>query len=222
MHRFFQFIIVFVFVSSLALALSNDASSRRAVESSSSKSFRGGDTSNSFVAPEPLFSGEAEKLKPLVGPYSGAVAIHYLGPRSQLGFVMDYWKNGIKTESVNGMSMTLMEKDRDEEGNYRFDGDFVYTFRERNASNGDSQNEIIYAIRNKDGYTSSVATVNKPANLTMWGELLLHQKEQLPTDTGIVVWGLQGTGQNQMSTYSSISDTLQRAQWAMAIRLVVK
>jgi hypothetical protein len=178
------------------------------------------DGSTWIASPEPLTEGNySMKIKPLLGTMSGAVALHYRGPKNSVAISNEYWKDGVKIKSSNGLSMILMDKEKDKQGNYHFDGDFVYSFQNRIDPNGITYKELVYALVFQNGYSSSVMRVDMPAGINMWGEMKLQQNIKVPLDESATIWGLQGTDKQQMSTYTSIADTLQSANWAMAIRL---
>jgi hypothetical protein len=42
------------------------------------------------------------KLKPFIGPMSGAVALHYRGSKQMIAVNIEYWKDGVKTNISSG------------------------------------------------------------------------------------------------------------------------
>ncbi|UUZ81743.1 hypothetical protein LJK88_45400 [Paenibacillus sp. P26] len=152
---------------------------------------------------------------------SGAVAVHYRGPKNIVAIGLEYWKGGVKTGTSNGLSMTLMDQEKDKQGNYIFDGHIVYSLQDRSDPNrsGIAYRELVYAIVSPNGYVSSTFKVDIPEGIKMWSGIQLPQETKVPLDESTTVWGVQGTDQQQMSSYSSPTETLQRADWAMSVRL---
>jgi hypothetical protein len=218
-NKFAGILAIIVIASTMTLAFVTDAASRKVKDLPISAVDKKADGSTWLASPEPLFDGNNMKLKPFLGSMSGAVALHYRGPKNLVTISIETWKDGMKTSTSGGMSMTLMDKEKDDQGNYQYDGDFVYSFQDRYDPNGMAYSELVYALTSQSGYASTAVRVEKPPGLHMWGEMKLQQNIKVPLDESTFVWGLQGTDNQQMSTYSSIAETLQNAKWAVAIRL---
>ncbi|MEC0146684.1 hypothetical protein [Paenibacillus alginolyticus] len=148
---------------------------------------------------------------------SGAVALHYQGPRQTVAVNIEYWKDGVKTNYSSGMGTTFQGKNN--QGEYQYDGDFVYSLQDRYDLNGTVYSELVYAFVSESGYASTAVRVDKPVGINMTREMRMQQKEKIPLDESALVWGLQGTDKQQMLSYSSIAETLQSAKWAMVVRI---
>ncbi|CAN7604692.1 hypothetical protein [Paenibacillus sp. LjRoot56] len=215
-----QILSVIVLTGLITWAVVNDVSSRKVMSAPELKVDDKSDTSTWSASPEPLFDGKNnEKLKPFMGLMSGSIALQYDGPQQKLAVSFDYWNDGVKKNTLAGMSMIMMEKDKDTMGNYHFDGDFVYSFKDRQDPNGAVYSELEYAIIERNGYYSSTIRVTKPEGIGLTGEMKLQQSVKVPQNESIVVWGLQGTDKQSMLSYSTIAETLKIAKWAMTVRL---
>lgn len=201
-------------------AVVNDVSNRKVMSAPEFQVDDKTDSSTWSASPEPLFDHKNnEKLKPFMGLMSGSIALQYQGPQQNLAVSFDYWNDGVKKNTSTGMSMSMMENNKDEMGNYHFEGDFVYSFKDRQDPNGAVYSELEYAIIERNGYYSSTVRVDKPAAIGMTGEMKLQQSVRVPQKESIVVWGLQGTDKQSMLSYSTIAETLKIAKWAMTVRL---
>jgi hypothetical protein len=219
-NKFVRILAIIIIAGMITLALIHDAESHKVKDLPISELPKIADGSTWLASPEPLTDGSMNmKIKPFLGSMSGAVAVHYLGPKKWVAITIEYWKDGVRTHTSNGMSMSLMDTEKDNKGNYQYDGDFVYSVQDRNDPNGIAYSELVYALISKNGYSSTVVRIEKPAGINMWGEMSLQQNIKVPLNESTLVWGLQGTDKGQMSSYSSIADTLQNVKWAMAIRL---
>lgn len=214
-----QILSIIVLGGLITWAVVNDVSSRKVMSAHELQVDDKTDTSIWSASPEPLFDTNNEKLKPLVGLMSGSIALRYDGPHPKLAVNFDYWDEGVKKNTSAGMSVIMMEKDRDKMGNYHFDGDFVYSFKDRQDPGGVVYSELTYAIIERYGSYSSAVRVDKPAGIGLTGEMKLQQNVKAPNDESIVVWGLQGTDKQSMLSYSTIAETLKIAKWAMTVRL---
>ncbi|NQX61256.1 hypothetical protein [Paenibacillus qinlingensis] len=214
-----QILSVIVLAGLITWAVVNDASSRKVMSVPEFQVDDKTDRSMWSASPEPLFDKTNEKLKPFMGLMSGSIALQYHGPQQNFAVSFDYWSDGVKKNTSAGTSMTMMEKDKDEEGNYHFEGDFVYSFKDRQDPNGVVYSELEYAIIGRNGYYSSAVRVDKPVGIGLTGEMKLQQSVKVPQDESIVVWGLQGTDKQSMLSYSTIAETLKIAKWAMTVRL---
>lgn len=215
-----QLLSIIIVAGLMTWAVVNDVSSRKVMSAPELKVDDKSDTSTWSASPEPLFGGKNnEKLKPFMGLMSGSIALQYHGPQQNLAVSFDYWNDGVKKNTSAGMSMSMMEKNKDEMGNYHFEGDFVYSFKDRQDPNGAVYSELEYAIIDHNGYYSSAVRVDKPAGIGLTGEMKLQQSVKVPHDESIVVWGLQGTDKQSMLSYSTIAETLKIAKWAMTVRL---
>ncbi|OAS22726.1 hypothetical protein [Paenibacillus oryzisoli] len=218
-NKILQILAIIVLGGLITGAVVNDASSRKVLSAHELQANEQTDSSTWSATPEPLFDKNNEKLKPLLGLMSGSIALRYDGPEQNLAVNFDYWHDGVKENTSAGMSVIMMEKDRDKMGNYHFNGDFVYSFKERQDPNGVFYNELTYAIIERHGSYSSAVRVDKPAEIGLTGEMKLQQNVTAPNDESIVVWGLQGTDKQSMLMYSTIPETLKIAKWAMTVRL---
>ncbi|NOU67652.1 hypothetical protein GC096_26875 [Paenibacillus sp. LMG 31461] len=214
-----QILSVIVLAGLITWAVVNDVSSRKVMSVPEFQVDDKTDRSTWSASPEPLFDKNNEKLKPFMGLMSGSIALQYQGPQQNLAVSFDYWNDGVKKNTSAGMSMSMMENDKDEMGNYHFEGDFVYSFKDRQDPNGVVYSELEYAIIGRNGYYSSAVRVDKPAGIGMTGEMKLQQSVRVPQNESIVVWGLQGTDKQSMLSYSNIAETLKIAKWAMTVRL---
>ncbi|OCT12986.1 hypothetical protein A8709_21935 [Paenibacillus pectinilyticus] len=211
---------VIVMAGLLSVAVVNDVSSRKELSLPIFKQNATVDHSTWLASPEPLFDEKNNaKLKPLLGLMSGAVALEYYGPQPTLAVSFEYWKDGVLERTSPGMSITMMDEDKDAQGNYRFNGDFVYEFKDHGDPSGKLYSELAYALIDQRASYSATLIVDKPADIGITGEMKLQLPVQAPRTEGIIVWGLQGTNKQSMFTLGSISETLQQAQWAMVIRL---
>ncbi|NOU72750.1 hypothetical protein GC098_15195 [Paenibacillus sp. LMG 31458] len=216
-NKFTGILVLIVIAGTISLAVVHDAVNRKVKDFAISIDNKT-DASTWLASPESLFDGnENKKLKPLLGLMSGAVALHYEGPYQTVEVNIEYWKNGVKTNISSGMGTTFQEKNN--QGNYQYDGDFVYSFQDRHDPSGTVYSELVYAFVSESGYASTAVRVDKPAGINMTGEMRLQQKEKVPLDESTIVWGLQGNDKQQMFSYSSIVETLQSAQWAMVVRV---
>ncbi len=214
-----QILLVIVLAGLMTWAVVNDVSSRKVMSAPELQVDDKTDSSTWSASPEPLFDKNNEKLKPFMGLMSGSIALQYDGPQQELAVSFDYWNDGVKKNTSAGMSMIMMEKDKDKMGNYHFEGDFVYSFKDRQDPNGAVYSELEYAIIERNGYYSSAVRVDKPVGIGLTGEMKLQQSVKVPRDESIVVWGLQGTDKQSMLSYSTIAETLKIAKWAMTVRL---
>jgi hypothetical protein len=215
-----QILSIIVVAGLITWAVVNDVSSRKVMSAPELKVDDITDSSTWSASPEPLFDNKNnEKLKPFMGLMSSSIALQYHGPQQKLAVSFDYWNDGVKKNTSAGMSVVIMEKDKDERGNYYFQGDFVYSFKDRQDPDGAVYSELEYAIIERNGYYSSTVRVNKPEGIGLTGEMKLQQSAKVPQDESIVVWGLQGTDKQSMLSYSTIPETLKIAKWAMTVRL---
>ncbi|KQX68971.1 hypothetical protein [Paenibacillus sp. Root444D2] len=216
-NKFTGILAIIVIAGTISLAVVHDSVNRKVKDFAITIDNKT-DASTWLATPESLFDGnENMKLKPLLGPMSGAVALHYQGPSQMLAVNIEYWKDGVKTNISSGMGTTFQGKNN--QGNYQYDGDFVYSFQDRHDPSGTVYSELVYAFISESGYASTAVRVDKPAGLNIIGEMRLQQKEKVPLDESTIVWGLQGTDKQQMLSYSSIAETLQSVQWAMVVRV---
>jgi hypothetical protein len=215
-----QILSIIIVAGLMTWAVVNDVSSRKVMSAPELRVDDKTESSTWSASPEALFDNKNnEKLKPFMGLMSGSIALNYVGPQQNLAVSFDYWNEGVKKNTSAGVSMTMMDKDKDEAGNYHFEGDFVYSFKDRQDPNGAVYSELEYAIIERNGYYSSAVRVDKPAGIGMTGEMKLQQSIKVPQNESIVVWGLQGTDKQSMLSYSPIAETLKIAKWAMTVRL---
>ncbi|WP_248930220.1 hypothetical protein [Paenibacillus hamazuiensis] len=210
----------FVISGMMALAVVHDATSHAtknmSVPAIADTAFDG---MSWTASPERLTDGSDAKIKPLLGTMSGAIALHYRGAKDTVAVSIEYWQNGMKTKTSEGLSMGFPDSEIDNQGNYQFDSDFVYSLQNRYDTSGATGSDLVYALVSKNGYGSTAVKVEKPAEINMLGEMKLQTSVKVPLNESTLVWGLQGTDAGQMTSYSSMADTLQHAKWAMVVRI---
>ncbi|MBP1933838.1 hypothetical protein [Ammoniphilus resinae] len=174
------------------------------------------DTGVLYVAPVDLFSGDAKKFEAFLGSDAGAVALEYEGPKTNMKVETEIWENGKKVQTVQSMVSNIEEG----EGKGKFKGEFIISAQQVQGMDENFEYDLnLVLFQQEKGYTSMKGTIPKDKKYTAQMPIKIDGKMDVPEDESVVVWGIQATDQNSLSSYSSVEETLNKARWALIARI---
>jgi len=168
------------------------------------------------VTPVDLFAGDAEKFKPFLGSEAGAVKLEYEGSKTKIKVETEIWENGKKVQTVQTMASNI--RDMDKQGN--FNGEFIISAQQEQGTDENFQYDLnLVLFQQGKGYTSMKGSIPKDKKYTAQMPIKMNGKVAVPDDESAVVWGIQATDQNSLSSYGSVEETLSKARWALIARI---
>jgi hypothetical protein len=164
------------------------------------------------ITPFNLFEGKNKRFEPFLGSMSGAVSLHYTGPKTKLVIKAEVWEQGTKTSEAGSMNFDM----RTSSGS-GFDGEFIASVKPDEWPDMETPNRSGYTANvslasDNGGQLSSRFKATFYHRAMGWAAIAQAHSFEVPDTGDSLVWGFQVTDENKLDTVDFTPRITQKCQ----------
>jgi hypothetical protein len=163
-----------------------------------------------------LYDQGADRFKPFMGAYAGAVKLRYHGELpAQIREEVEIWENGMLIRTLGSFGSSINPSGKDPR-----ESQLIYSLQTFTPKDNMEEAQLTSAlIEPGSGSSSSKMTIEKPALLKSTGSSPFSGSLNIKQGEAVYVGVVLATDQNGLSIEADMSKAVHNARWAMAIKV---